>query len=30
VRDHRGLIHDKGLSAPPNEIVMFMPATYAP
>jgi hypothetical protein len=30
VRDHRNLLHDKGLAAPPNQIVMFMPATYAP
>jgi hypothetical protein len=30
VRDHRGILHDMGLSAPPNQVVMFMPTTYAP
>ena len=30
VRDHRGILHDMGLSAPQNEIVMFMPMTYVP
>ena len=30
VRDHRGILHDMGLSAPQGEIVMFMPAVYMP
>ena len=30
VRDHRGIIHDMGLSAPMNQVVQFMPMTYAP
>ena len=30
VRDHRGILHDMGLSAPPNQIVTFMPAVYMP
>jgi hypothetical protein len=30
VRDHRGIIHDMGLQAPPSQIVQFMPMTYAP
>ena len=30
VRDHRGILHDMGLQAPPGEIVMFMPTVYMP
>jgi hypothetical protein len=30
VRDHRGIVHDMGLSAPASQIVMFTPTTYAP
>jgi hypothetical protein len=30
VRDHRGIIHDMGLSAPKSQVVQFMPAIYAP
>lgn len=30
VRDHRGILHDKGLAAPMGEVTQFMPAVYAP
>lgn len=30
VRDHRGILHDKGMQAPTSEVVQFMPAVYAP
>src|SRR5262249_5367096 len=30
VRDHRGMVDDKGVASPANEIMMFMPAVYMP
>jgi hypothetical protein len=30
VRDHRGIVHDMGLTAPGSEIVTFTPAVYMP
>ena len=30
VRDHRGIVDDKGVASPASEIVMFMPAVYTP
>ncbi len=30
VRDHRGIMDDKGMSAPASELMMFMPAVYMP
>lgn len=30
VRDHRGILHDMGLAAPPSQIVMFTPTVYMP
>jgi hypothetical protein len=30
IRDHRAIVHDELLSAPPGELTMFAPADYAP